>query len=180
EANEASLGGAGVRGIVAGIGVLATFGALTGATLFVGHSTLQNITLFETLVGALLIGFGVLVVIGRAPSLSIPLPKRRASVLGFGVFGAGYALAGAGCVAPIFIAVTARAASLPSDVAALVLATYAGSVAALMVATTVATGMGLVTNASRLTAYSGWLKRLAGVVMIVAGIGQLYLALIVY
>ncbi|TKR25235.1 cytochrome c biogenesis CcdA family protein [Natronomonas salsuginis] len=180
EANEASLGGAGVRGIVAGIGVLATFGALTGATLFVGHSTLQNITLFETLVGALLIGFGVLVVIGRAPSLSIPLPKRRASVLGFGVFGAGYALAGAGCVAPIFIAVTARAASLPSDVAALVLATYAGSVAALMVATTVATGMGLVTNASRLTAYSGWLKRLAGVVMIVAGIGQLYLALVVY
>jgi cytochrome c-type biogenesis protein len=180
EANEASLGGAGVRGIVAGIGVLATFGALTGATLFVGHSTLQNITLFETLVGALLIGFGVLVVIGRAPSLSIPLPKRRASVLGFGVFGAGYALAGAGCVAPIFIAVTARAASLPTDVAALVLATYAGSVAALMVATTVATGMGLVTNASRLTAYSGWLKRLAGVVMIVAGIGQLYLALIVY
>jgi cytochrome c-type biogenesis protein len=180
EANEASLGGAGIRGIVAGIGVLATFGALTGATLFVGHSTLENITLFETLVGALLIGFGLLVLMGRAPSLSIPLPKRRASVLGFGVFGAGYALAGAGCVAPIFIAVTARAASLPTDVAALVLATYAGSVAALMVATTVATGMGLVTNASRLTAYSGWLKRLAGIVMIVAGIGQLYLALIVY
>ncbi|MFO7926394.1 cytochrome c biogenesis CcdA family protein [Natronomonas sp.] len=180
DANEASLGGAGIRGIVAGIGVLATFGALTGATLFVGHSTLENITLFESLVGALLVIFGALVVTGRAPSLSIPLPKRRASILGFGVFGAGYALAGAGCVAPIFLAVTARAASLPTEVATLVLATYAGSVAALMVATTVATGMGLVTNASRLTAYSGWLKRLAGVVMIVAGIGQLYLALVVY
>lgn len=180
DANEASLGGAGIRGIVAGIGVLATFGALTGATLFVGHSTLENITLFESLVGVLLVLFGALVVTGRAPSLSIPLPKRRASVLGFGVFGAGYALAGAGCVAPIFIAVMARSASLPTDVATLVLATYAGSVAALMVATTVATGMGLVTNAGRLTAYAGQLKRLAGVVMILAGIGQLYLALVVY
>jgi len=29
-------------------------------------------------------------------------------------------------------------------------------------------------------AYAGWLKRLAGVVMIVAGIGQLSLSVIVY
>jgi cytochrome c-type biogenesis protein len=179
-ANEASLGGAGTRGIVAGIGVLATFGALTGATLLVGQSTLSNITIFEALVGGLLVLFGVLVLTGKAPSVSVPLPKRRSSVLGFGVFGAGYALASAGCVAPIFLAVMTRSASLPTETAAVVLTAYAGTVAALMVSVTVATGMGLLSNPERFTAYSGQLKRLAGVVMILAGLGQLYLSLVVY
>jgi len=119
-------------------------------------------------------------VTGYAPSVSIPLPKRRSGVFGFGLFGAGYALASAGCVAPIFLAVVARALSLPTETAAIILAAYAGTVALLMVAVTVATGVGLLTNAGRLAAYSGRLKRLAGVVMILAGIGQLYLSLVVY
>jgi len=37
----------------------------------------------------------------------VPLPKRRTGVFGFGLFGAGYALAGAGCVAPVFLGVVA-------------------------------------------------------------------------
>jgi cytochrome c-type biogenesis protein len=179
-ANEASLGGAGARGVIAGIGVLATFGALTGATLLVGQSTLSNITIFEALVGALLVLFGALVLTGKSPSLSVPLPKRRSSVLGFGVFGAGYALASAGCVAPIFLAVVTRAVSLPTETAAVVLTGYAGTVSALMVSVTVATGMGLLSNPERFTAYSRQLKRLAGAVMILAGLGQLYLSLVVY
>ena len=180
EASEATLGGAGTRGIVAGLGVLATFTVLMGVTLYVGHSVMENITVFESLVGLLLVLFGVLVVTGSAPSVTVPLPKRRGSVLGFGVFGAGFALAGAGCVAPIFIAVIARAVSLPAEAAVFVLATYAGTVAVLMVSVTVATGMGLLRNASRLTAYSGLLKQVAGIVMILAGLGQLYLSLVVY
>jgi cytochrome c-type biogenesis protein len=180
DADQASVGGAGVRGIVAGLGVLVTFGALTGATLLVGQSTLSNITFFETLVGGLLILFGLLVVTGYAPSLSLALPKRRSSVLGFGVFGAGYALAGAGCVAPIFLAVVTRALSVPMEAAVVILVAYAGTVAVLMVSMTVATGVGLLANAGRLMAYSKQLERLAGVVMIFAGIGQLYLSIVVY
>ena len=180
DADEVSIVSAGSRGLAAGVGVLVTFVALAGATVRVGNATLSNITVFESLVGGLLIVFGLLVVTGRSPSLSVPLPKRRASVFGFGLFGAGYALAGAGCVAPIFLAVIARALTLPTEVAALLVATYAGTVAVLMIATTIATGMGLLTNAGRLMAYSGRLKKLAGVVMILAGIGQLYLAVVVY
>jgi cytochrome c-type biogenesis protein len=180
EADEVSIAGAGARGLAAGIGVLATFAVLAGATVRVGNATLSNITVFESLVGGLLIVFGLLVVTGRSPSISIPLPKRRASVFGFGLFGAGYALAGAGCVAPIFLAVVARALTLPAEISVLLVATYAGTVAVLMIATTIATGMGLLTNAGRLMTYSGRLKQLAGVVMILAGIGQLYLALVVY
>jgi cytochrome c-type biogenesis protein len=180
DADEASVTGAGARGVAAAVGVLATFALLAGATVRVGQSTLSNIAVFETLVGGLLIVFGLLVVAGRAPSLSLPLPKRRSSVLGFGLFGAGYALAGAGCVAPVFLAVIARAIALPSDAALLVLSVYAGVVAVLMAATTVATGVGLIGNANRVMAHAGTLKRVAGAVMVVAGVGQLYLSLVVY
>jgi cytochrome c-type biogenesis protein len=180
DAESASVVGAGARGVAAAIGVLATFALLAGATVRIGYSTLSNITVFETLVGGLLIAFGLLVVSGRAPSVSVPLPERRSSVFGFGVFGAGYALAGAGCVAPVFLSVVARAIALPSETAVLLLGVYAGTVAALMAATTVATGVGLVSNANRAMAHAGLLKRIAGAVMIVAGIGQLYLSLVVY
>ncbi|WP_121745036.1 cytochrome c biogenesis CcdA family protein [Natronorubrum halophilum] len=175
----ASLPGALSRGLIAGIGVLATFGALLVAAYWIGHSTLSNVTLFEPIVGAILVAFGLLTVLGRAPSLSIALPKRRSSVLGFGVFGAGYALAAAGCVAPLFVAVIAQALSLPPLSAALVIGTYVGSVVLLMVSLTVVTGMGLLVGAGQLAAYSETLERLAGAVMIVAGVGQLYLAIVV-
>ncbi|EMA68065.1 cytochrome c biogenesis protein CcdA [Halorubrum distributum] len=180
DADSASVLGAGARGVAAAVGVLATFALLAGATVRIGYSTLSNITVFETLVGGLLIAFGLLVVSGRMPSISVPLPERRSSVLGFGVFGAGYALAGAGCVAPVFLGVVARAIALPSEAAFLVVAVYAGTVAVLMAATTVATGVGLVSNANRVMNHAGLLKRIAGAVMIVAGIGQLYLSLVVY
>ena len=180
DTDNVSIVGAGTRGLAAGIGVLIMFGGLTGAAVSVGHSALSDITVFESLVGAFLVVFGVLVVTGRSPSISVPLPKRRASVFGFGLFGAGYALAGAGCAAPFFLPLMARALTLPAEIAAILIVTYAGTVAALMIATTVATGMGLLTNAGRLMSYSGRLKQLAGVVMILAGIGQLYLAIVVY
>jgi len=180
EADSASVLGAGVRGVAAAVGVLATFALLAGATVRVGYSTLSNITVFETLVGALLVAFGLLVVSGRMPSVSVPLPKRRTGVFGFGLFGAGYALAGAGCVAPVFLGVVARAIALPAETAVLVLSVYAGTVAVLMAATTVATGVGLVSNANRVMAHAGLLKRVAGAVMVVAGVGQLYLSLVVY
>jgi cytochrome c-type biogenesis protein len=180
DAEHASVAGAGVRGAAAAVGVLATFALLGGATAWVGHETLSGITVFETLVGGVLVAFGLLVALGHAPSLSLPLPKRRTSVLGFGLFGAGYALAGAGCVAPVFLAVVARAITLPTEAALLVLGVYGGTVAVLMTATTVATGVGLVSNATRVMAHAGRLKRLAGVAMVLAGIGQLYLSLVAY
>ncbi|NKE35610.1 cytochrome C biogenesis protein [Natronococcus sp. JC468] len=175
----ASLSGSLLRGIIAGLGVLATFAALFGATFLIGHSTLSNIAVFEPIVGGLLIVFGVLVVLDRAPSLSIALPKRRSSALGFGVFGVGYALAAAGCVAPVFIAVTSYSLTLSTTSAALALGTYAGTVTLLMVSLTVATGVGLVASGGWLSAHTKTIERIAGAIMILAGLGQLYLAIFV-
>ncbi|WP_226479788.1 cytochrome c biogenesis CcdA family protein [Natrinema amylolyticum] len=178
DGDRASLGGALSRGLVAGLGVLVTFGALLGATFWVGYSTLSKITWFEVVVGLALIAFGLLIVFDRAPSASIALPKRRSSVLGFAIFGVGYALAAAGCVAPVFFGVVGRALSVPATSAAVLLGAYVGSFVVLMVSLTVATGMGLVA-AGQLAAYTGALKRVAGVVMVIAGLGQLYLAVVV-
>ncbi|WP_408957935.1 cytochrome c biogenesis CcdA family protein [Natrinema sp. 74] len=179
DGERASLGGALSRGLTAGFGVLLTFAALLGAAFWIGYSALSSVTLFEVVAGVVLIGFGLLVVTGRAPSLTVPLPKRRSSVLGFAVFGVGYALAAAGCVAPVFLSVITRALSLPASSAIVLLGTYVGSLVVLMISLTVATGMGLIAGAGRLAAYSGLLERLAGAVMIVAGVGQLYLAVVV-
>ena len=180
EGEQASLSGALSRGLFAGGGILVTFAALLGATFWLGQSLISSIKWFEAAAGLVLIVLGALIVAGRAPSLSVTLPKRRSSVLGFGVFGVGYALASAGCVAPLFISVVTRALSVSMTDAAILLGTYIGSVVLLMVSLTVATGMGLLAGAGRLTAYSGLLKRIAGAVMIVAGIGQLYLVLVVF
>lgn len=187
DSDRATLGGAIGRGLIAGVGVLGTFALLLGAAFWIGHETLSGVVLFEPLVGAVLVVFGVLVVFDRAPSLSIALPKRRSSVAGFGIFGAGYALAAAGCVAPLFIGVVGRALSMPPVRGAAVLGTYVGSITLLMVSLTVAAGMGLVAGSTglgllgdnRLAAAGPILERVAGGLMIVAGLGQLYLAVFV-
>ncbi|WP_306058938.1 cytochrome c biogenesis CcdA family protein [Natronococcus wangiae] len=175
----ASLSGSLVRGATAGLGVLAAFTALFGATFVIGHSTLSNVVVFEPIVGAILVAFGVLVLFDRAPSLSIALPKRRSSALGFGIFGVGYALAAAGCVAPVFVAVTSYSLTLSLFEAALVVGTYVGTVTLLMVSLTVATGVGVVASGGWLASRTKTIERLAGAIMIVAGIGQLYLAIFV-
>lgn len=179
EGDGASLGGSIGRGLIAGCGVLLTLSSLVAVAFVVGNEAFSRITLFEPVIGALLVVFGALVVAGRAPSLSIALPKRRSSVAGFGLFGVGYALAAVGCVAPVFLAVVARALSLSTPAAVLVVATYVAGVVVLMVAVTVATGTGLMAGGGRLAAYGGALERLAGGLMIVAGLGQLYLSVVI-
>ncbi|NGM71527.1 cytochrome C biogenesis protein [Natronolimnobius sp. AArcel1] len=175
DGEEPSLGGALSRGFIAGAGVLVTLGILFLVAFQVSHATLSNLVYFEPIAGAVLVIFGVLIITDRAPSLSVPLPKRRSSLLGFGIFGSGYALAAAGCVAPLFVGVVMRAVSAPTTTGAMVVGTYVGSVVALMVALTVVTGMGLVA-AGQFARFGPQLKQFAGVVMILAGLGQLYLS----
>lgn len=175
EGQGSSVSGSVLRGLVAGIGVLVTFTALFGAAYWLGQNLLTNITILETAVGVALVAFGLLVVFDLAPSLSVPLPKRRSGLTGFGIFGAGYALAAAGCVAPVFIGVVSQSMTMDPVPAMLVVGSYIGIVVVLMVALTVATGVGLVANAGWIAGHTKTLERIAGIVMILAGLGQIYL-----
>ncbi len=173
------VGGAFVRGLAAGAGVLAVFGALAALAVGIGQAGFERLVVLEPLVGGALVAFGLLVVLDRAPSLRIALPERRTGILGFAMFGAVYALAAAGCVVPVVLGVFLEALTAPPLEAALVMGAYAGGVSLLMVAATVATGVGVALGTARLVGYGARLKRLAGAVMVVAGLGQLYLSVVV-
>ncbi|ARS91065.1 cytochrome c biogenesis CcdA family protein [Natrarchaeobaculum aegyptiacum] len=176
QTEEPTLRGTVVRGGIAATGIVLTLAVLLGVAFWLGQQAVEGLLIVEPLVGVALVAFGVIVLAGKAPSLSVTLPQRRSSVLGFGIFGAGYAVAAAGCVAPIFLTVVVQSLAFPPTEGAIILGTYVASIALLMLALTVATGMGLLAGAGRLAAYSHRLEQLAGAVMIVAGLGQLYVA----
>lgn len=170
-----SLRGALSRGLAAAIGAVGTIAVLSAIAFWVGYTVISQLLVLEWVVGLALIGVGMLIVLDRLPTATVQLPKRRSSVGGFAIFGAGYAIAAVGCLAPVFVTVIATALAVSTSGSVLVIATYATTVAVLMLATTVAVGMGIVARDGRLIP-AGRIKQLAGVVMIAAGIGQLVVA----
>lgn len=168
---DASLSGAVLRGTAASVGALLALGLIAGLLVGLGQRLVSNIALIEPVIGGLLAALGVLYVLGRAPDLRIALPERRASVAGFGLFGAVYAVAAAGCVVPLFFGVVTRALTLSPTGTALVLASYAGAVALPLFGVTLLSAVGNDSLRS-LSAHVGTVQRLAGGMMIVAGLWQ--------
>jgi len=161
----------------AAVGAVAAIAAVAGLVLAVGRPARAALPVLEPVVGLGLVVFGALVLSGRSPELRVPLPERPASVLGFGAFGAVYAVAAAGCVVPLFAGVVAQALALPAAGTAAVLAVYGGGVAAPLVGVTLLAGAGV--DAWRdLGAHAGRVEALAGAVMVLAGVGQLYLSVV--
>jgi cytochrome c-type biogenesis protein len=170
--DDASLSGAVVRGAAAGVGALAALGVIAGLLVGVGQRLVGNVVYLEPVIGLLLLVLGVLYVLGRAPDLRVALPERRASVVGFGVFGAVYAVAAAGCVVPLFFGVVTQALILPPTGAVLALGSYAGAVALPLFGVTLLAAVG--SDPLRgLSRHVGSIQRLAGSVMIAAGLWQI-------
>ena len=175
ERGDPGVGGMVAPAVAAAGGAVLTLGVVGAAVFALGRAVTDYVPLFEPVAGVVLVGFGALVLVGRAPSLRVTLPGRPSSVAGFAVFGAGYAVAAAGCVVPLFVGVVTQALTYPAADGAVVFAAYAGSVAAPLVGVTLLTGAGVDAwrSAGR---YGGRIERLAGAVMLVAGVGQLVLS----
>ena len=176
DGERAPLSGALARGVAASLGALGTFAVLSVVAFAAGTALERALPVIEPLVGVLLIGLGALVLWKGALSVRVALPDRRASVLGFGIFGSVYALAATACVLPLFLSVTVVSLDLAVGGTALVLAAYALGFAVLMLAATVAVAIGQEALLSRFTGHAGTLTRVAGVVLVLAGFAQLYLA----
>lgn len=173
---EADVRGALVRGAAATTGALLVLLVAGGVLLSAGQRVLSRVGLLEPVIGAGLVVLGALMLAGRAPSLHVILPERRASVAGFGLFGGVYAVAAAGCVVPVFLGVLTQSLTLPPEQAAVALGSYAASVALPL------TGVTLLAAAGRdslggLGRHVGSIQRLAAVVMILAGTWQVALSL---
>jgi cytochrome c-type biogenesis protein len=171
--DDATLAGATVRGLAAAAGALVTLSALAAVILTAGQAVVARITELEPVIGAGLVGLGVLMLAGRAPEVRVLLPERRSSIPGFAVFGAVYAIAAAGCVVPAFVGVITQSLALPPAGAAVALASYAAAVAVPLAGVTLLAGLGsgLVRRASR---YVGPMQRAAGVLLVVAGLWQVW------
>ncbi|KAB1196531.1 MULTISPECIES: cytochrome c biogenesis CcdA family protein [Haloferax] len=174
--DEADLGGAVTRGSVASLAALVVLAATGLALALVGGRIASQLTLLEPIVGAALVVFGLLMFSGRAPSLHVVLPEYRSSVTGFGIFGAVYGLAAAGCVVPIFLGVVAQSLALPAAQAAVSLGAYAAAAALPLALVTVLAALGG-DRIRSLSGYVGSVQKVAAVVMILAGFWQIWLAL---
>lgn len=162
----------------AAVGSLTSLGVVAALVLAFGRTLTSVLPLLEPVIGAGLILFGLLVLTDRAPTLSLSLPKRPESVAGFCVFGAVYALAAAGCVVPLFIGVLTQASTLPLVWGGVTAIVYVLTVTAPLVGVTLLAGVG-VDSWRGLGRYVGYMEYSAAVVMIAAGVGQVYLSVFV-
>lgn len=171
---EVTLSGALARGGAAGLGAALVFGGIALVVATIGRTILNQIRYLEPVVGIALIVLGLLLIVDKMPTLHFQLPGRRASVLGFGLFGAGYAIAAAGCFAPVFVAVLIEAMTLSFAGTVLTVSAFAGGMAGLLLAATVAIAIGHDVGAGSIPQYTDRVKPIAGVIVVAAGVYQLY------
>lgn len=166
---------------ITSLGLLTVFAVLAGITFTVGASVLRNIAILELVAGVLLIGLGVAMVAGWFSAITphIQLPERRRGPVGYFSFGAVYAAAAAGCTGPLFLGVVSFALANPVDAIPL-LGAYAAGMVSLLVAVTLATALGKDALVRRVTTRSQTVTRVAGGVLVVAGIVQLYFFFVVF
>jgi len=172
--NDGNTGMVAPAGAAAG-GALGALAVVALLVLAVGQPVKTALPVLEPVIGAGLLAFGLVTLLDRGPELRVPLPERPASVTGFGVFGAVYAVAAAGCVVPLLFGVVTQALALPVYSSALVLAVYALGVTLPLVGVTLLAGVGI-DSWRYFGKYSRQVQQIAAVVMILAGGGQIYLA----
>ena len=164
------------RGLAATLGVFLVFAVGIGLTVVAGQSLGAVIPALEAVVGIALVLLGVAVLGRGSLPLHVALPKRRSSVLGFVAFGAAYAVAATACVFPLFLAIVLRSISMAPADAVLVLGGYAGAFGSLMLGATVAAAAGHRLASGRVAGGVDRFVRLSGVLIALAGLGQLYVA----
>lgn len=162
-------------GLLASAGFFVVYLALGSVVLAVGSAVLANVILLEAVVAVLLVALGTAMAAGYTPSASVALPERRRSPAGFFLFGIGYAAAAAGCTAPVFVVVVASTLTVDFALGVAMLIAYAAGMSLLMVGVTVLTGLGRGAALRRLSGQTGRIERAAGVLLVLAGVAQLYL-----
>lgn len=177
ETERPPLAGALVRGGAAVVGAVLTFATLAAVTAVVGNVLRTALPAIEAGVGVALVALGVVVLLGIDLGAHVPLPERRSTVTGFGLFGALYALAAAGCVAPLFLAVVVQSLALPPVETVGVFAALAVPFAALLLGVTVVLAAGYDAGVRRVSGFSSTMVRVAGVLLVAAGGVQLWLVL---
>lgn len=159
------------------LGFVVVFSVLAAVALLVGTPALGNIGVLELVVGGLLVVLGVGMASGRLRlgTVHLPLPARRRSTTGFLGFGVIYAVAAAGCTAPVFTAIAAVAIAGGPAATVLTLGAYAAGMAIMMLSVTLLAALGRDGLLRRLPTTGTNISRVAGGLLVLAGLAQIYL-----
>jgi cytochrome c-type biogenesis protein len=163
-------------GLLTSLGFVVVYALLAGLAVSVGTRTLRNVTVLELVAGVVLVALGSAMASGVVSpgSLHVALPERRRTPAGFFGFGVVYAAAAAGCTAPLFIALVSVALTTTPAGAVALLGAYAGGMSLLMIGVTLLTALGRDAVLTRVTANTGTIARVAGVVVVATGLLQIY------
>jgi len=164
--------GAAKVGLLVSAGFFVVFWALGTVVALVGTRLLADISLLEPVIGTLLVVLGAAMATGRTPRWHVKLPERRRTASGFFLFGVVYAAAAAGCTAPVFVGVVGASLGTGPALGAATLAAYAAGMAAMMVAVTGLAAFGRDQVLGRLSASTGRIQRVAGTLLVLAGVTQ--------
>jgi cytochrome c-type biogenesis protein len=119
---------------------------------------------------------GLATVAGWTPAAThVRLPERRRSLAGYLGFGVVYALAAAGCTAPVFVAVALLALGSGPATAVVTLGAYAAGMAVTMLLVTGLSAVGRERALELLSRETGRLRRATGALLALAGVAQIYL-----
>ncbi|ARS91339.1 cytochrome c biogenesis CcdA family protein [Natrarchaeobaculum aegyptiacum] len=168
--------------LVASLGMFVVYLGLVGVATSIGSQYLERLVLLGAVVGLALIGLGVVTLGGFAhlSQLTIQLPERQRSYRGYFAFGVAYAVAAAGCTAPVFVAVVLASLTGGATIALLTVGAYAAGMATMLVAVTAVIALGRDSLLRRAVPRGPLLERAAGALLIAAGVVQLYLFLFPY
>jgi cytochrome c-type biogenesis protein len=164
-----------VVSLLVGLGMFTVYVSIAAIAVALGAGTLADIAVLELVVG------GVFVVAGGAMAAGwkvdrqlVQLPKRRRSAIGFFGFGALYATAAAGCTAPLFISIMLRSVTFSPLVAIGSGAIYALGMTVVMAIITGASALGATTLSTVLAKHTGRIYRVAGVLLVLSGLAEIY------
>ena len=160
---------------VASLGMTLVYVGLAGLTVTLGARALADIAILEVVVGALFVVAGSAMAAGWKVNRSlVQLPERRRTLAGFFLFGVLYAVAAAGCTAPLFIAVLAKGVSLGPISGLGIAVAYALGMSVVMVGVTSASALAGSSVTSFLGKYAQRIYRVAGVLLVLSGTAEIY------
>lgn len=163
-----------VIGVVASLGMVSVYGVLAGTAVTVGARALADVSVLELVVGGVFLVGGGLMATGWTPKRApVSLPERRRSIGGVFVFGVLYAVAAAGCTAPLFLAVVVKGISVGPAAGLGVAVAYGVGMGSVMLGVAVVSVFGS-TTLRRLGGYTGRLHRVTGVLLALSGVAQVY------
>ncbi|MBA2318446.1 MAG: hypothetical protein H0V93_11830 [Euzebyales bacterium] len=159
-------------GLVAA-GFLVVFGVVGGIATVALRTVVLALPWAAIVVGALLVLYGAVVFIGRAPTLRLPGPSRavegRGPVSTF-AFGSAYATGSLSCTLPVFLSVIGSATAQASPLGGVgIFLAYGAGIALVLLALAVAVGAGRDGVVRALRRGSAVATRVSGAVLVLAG-----------